>query len=403
MFLCEKAIAQCESFYTKRNPFYISHATKQGDKVFENLRSLSDISQVSSYLPKESIIFDLSNLGFEKEGLYLPVEVMALPSLVREKRIRDSRQQIQELLSGANKRAELNEQGYLHQSSLREAKDYHYAIRDQEIFGISLEDSDLLTVKFAIQKDRYKRDCHEQGYFLEVTIKKPSEDIDAGEFFFDFTSEEGKKLIESLIPLPEHSSQVLFRIMQYIQMDQDFYGYQQGDLEYLETLDLFKFPFDEETLEAPYNTYYYNPDNDGYDDMYIKLLGGCALLSVLKKYNEEFGDGENSIAIGDMYHPKEWGDHKTHGSGYCIDIRPVRWDGEQGRITYKDSEEGYSRTRTKNLMNLLADAGAKVLYFNDPKILREIPKAQHKGGHHNHIHVEFGDTERVRRTCFSGL
>jgi hypothetical protein len=93
------------------------------------------------------------------------------------------------------------------------------------------------------------------------------------------------------------------------------------------------------------------------------------------------GMGDLSFRCGGVMPP-----HASHRRGVDIDIRPMRSDGQDGRVAY--NEPGYSRALTQDLVNRLRRNGrlrVQFIFFNDPGVtgVRNWP------GHHNHLHVRF--------------
>jgi len=80
-----------------------------------------------------------------------------------------------------------------------------------------------------------------------------------------------------------------------------------------------------------------------------------------------------------------------HTNGTGIDIRPVRMDGKNAPVTYKDP--GYDRDATQRLVDtLLATGGVEVIYFDDPEIKGVTPQRRHD----NHLHVRVNPNYRRR-------
>jgi hypothetical protein len=83
--------------------------------------------------------------------------------------------------------------------------------------------------------------------------------------------------------------------------------------------------------------------------------------------------------------------HKSHQKGVDVDIRLVRNDGTEGRVSYQDAT--YSRSLTQELVNRIINNGilrVQYIFFNDPAVkgVRKWP------GHDNHLHVRFYPPDR---------
>jgi hypothetical protein len=78
--------------------------------------------------------------------------------------------------------------------------------------------------------------------------------------------------------------------------------------------------------------------------------------------------------------------HKSHRTGLNVDVRPMRNDGKEDRVTYKLPQ--YSRALTQDLVNVIRANGVlpvRTIFFNDPGVNGVKPL----NGHDNHLHVIF--------------
>jgi hypothetical protein len=107
--------------------------------------------------------------------------------------------------------------------------------------------------------------------------------------------------------------------------------------------------------------------------------------------------GRGPIAIGDVsfQHGGVLPGHQTHKRGLDVDIRIMRRDDRQCRWggTYRMSV--YDRAATRALIRAIRAAApghVKVIYFNDPVLIRE-GLTRWYAGHDDHVHVRF--CERV--------
>jgi peptidoglycan hydrolase-like protein with peptidoglycan-binding domain len=107
--------------------------------------------------------------------------------------------------------------------------------------------------------------------------------------------------------------------------------------------------------------------------------------------------GHGPIAIGDIGH-EHGGDirgHESHELGFDVDIRPMRHDERQCRWGGSYRLASYDRAATRDLVRALRAAApghVKVIYFNDPVLIRE-GLTRWYTGHDDHLHVRF--CERV--------
>lgn len=107
--------------------------------------------------------------------------------------------------------------------------------------------------------------------------------------------------------------------------------------------------------------------------------------------------GRGPIAIGDasFQHGGDMPGHETHARGLDVDIRIMRRDELQCRWGGNYRMAVYDRSATRALIKAIRAAApghVKVIYFNDPVLIREGLTRYHVG-HDDHVHVRF--CERV--------
>jgi len=107
--------------------------------------------------------------------------------------------------------------------------------------------------------------------------------------------------------------------------------------------------------------------------------------------------GHGRVAIGDIgfEHGGTIPGHESHKRGLDVDVRPMRRDENQCRwgVNYRSSI--YDRAATRALIRAIRAAAPghiKVIYFNDPVLIREGLSRWHTG-HDDHVHVRY--CERV--------
>jgi Putative peptidoglycan binding domain/Penicillin-insensitive murein endopeptidase len=107
--------------------------------------------------------------------------------------------------------------------------------------------------------------------------------------------------------------------------------------------------------------------------------------------------GHGRVAVGDIGH-EHGGDiagHQTHERGLDVDVRPMRRDENQCRWGVNFRSSAYDRAATRDLikaMRAAAPGHVKLIYFNDPVLIREGLSRYH-AGHDDHVHVRY--CERV--------
>jgi peptidoglycan hydrolase-like protein with peptidoglycan-binding domain len=107
--------------------------------------------------------------------------------------------------------------------------------------------------------------------------------------------------------------------------------------------------------------------------------------------------GHGRVAVGDIGH-EHGGDiagHETHERGLDVDVRPMRRDENQCRWGVNYRSAAYDRAATRDLIKAIRAAApghVKLIYFNDPVLIREGLSRYH-AGHDDHVHVRY--CERV--------
>lgn len=97
----------------------------------------------------------------------------------------------------------------------------------------------------------------------------------------------------------------------------------------------------------------------------------------------KLGIGNISVAGGTKMR-----DHRSHRSGLDVDVRPLRRDGKNMRVTRFDKL--YDRDATAKLIGLFLNSGeVNVVYFNDLRIRG----VKFLVGHDDHFHVTVRKSE----------
>jgi penicillin-insensitive murein endopeptidase len=109
------------------------------------------------------------------------------------------------------------------------------------------------------------------------------------------------------------------------------------------------------------------------------------LLSLLYRIESLWqAQDDRKLGIGNISKARgiKMKDHRSHRSGLDVDVRPLRRDGENMRVTRFDKL--YDRVATAELIGLFLDSGeVDVVYFNDLRIR----SVKFLIGHDDHFHV----------------
>ena len=115
----------------------------------------------------------------------------------------------------------------------------------------------------------------------------------------------------------------------------------------------------------------------------VTELAGRAMVSA----------GYGRVAVGDvsLEHGGDIPGHMSHERGLDVDLRPMRRANDQCTWGTRWTFSTYDRTATRALIKrirALAPGHIKVIYFNDPTLIRE-GLTRWYSGHDDHIHVRF--------------
>ena len=103
--------------------------------------------------------------------------------------------------------------------------------------------------------------------------------------------------------------------------------------------------------------------------------------------------GRGRVAVGDVgrEHGGDIAGHVTHEVGLDVDVRPIRDAKNQCTRSTNWRYASYDRGATRTLIKAIRAAAArhvKLIYFNDPVLIREGLTRWHSG-HDDHLHVRY--------------
>ena len=103
--------------------------------------------------------------------------------------------------------------------------------------------------------------------------------------------------------------------------------------------------------------------------------------------------GHGRVAVGDISfeHGGNIPLHETHEVGLDVDVRPIRDNDNQCTWGTNWRFASYDRSATRQLINAIRAAApghVKLIYFNDPVLIRE-GLTVHFAGHDDHLHVRY--------------
>ena len=138
-----------------------------------------------------------------------------------------------------------------------------------------------------------------------------------------------------------------------------------------------------------------------FTDLWAKPTTIISLLDLAARW-AEVCEADNpracTLQIGDLaYYSDQRPDplgHRDHSRGTCVDIRLFRQDGSRYESYYNRPDDrtgvssGYSADLTGSFLRTAAGE-ARILYFNDPAVIVDVPAVQASRGHDDHIHLCF--------------
>jgi peptidoglycan hydrolase-like protein with peptidoglycan-binding domain len=103
--------------------------------------------------------------------------------------------------------------------------------------------------------------------------------------------------------------------------------------------------------------------------------------------------GYGRVGVGDvsLEHGGNIPLHATHELGLDMDVRPIRDNRDQCRWGTNWRSTSYDRTATRRLIDTIRAAApghVKLIYFNDPVLIRE-GRTTWYAGHDDHLHVRY--------------
>lgn len=444
----------CEPRLYNVPPFYVSDEFKQGDVIWENLRDIDNHTGKSHYIPRGTIVHtppELSEASYAP-SYKVPVEVLSVPEVGLEDELKGKPGQrlrrFRKLALTPNglPRAEEGTTGFLHRAALIPAGQYTFFVKqDTKLEGLP-DDFNLADKRMSL---KMKGDM----YVGEWCCLDSARDLDQeGGCFFKYTFEiqnnKGRKVAEvgvdvlacafgeQILPVPNRKGIAdgmtgVLRLMQDGHPGFDVKdGVSDGTVEFsgmrvlpeyknnsgktIQREYMVRMPVDHETKKGPFNSYHYNPDDYYSSDAFLQPIAMCGFMEALKKFDYKCGENPGcTVQWGNSFHKPTWKTHSTHGTGHCIDIRPMRKNDDIDKsLVYSSKNRGrYSRERTQMLVDILYEAGASYIGFQDRNIKIKATKRSRNDrmrrpdGHANHIHVCFDpkDDAHVKKVCQNGL
>ncbi len=168
-------------------------------------------------------------------------------------------------------------------------------------------------------------------------------------------------------------------------------------------------------------SYVYSGPENVVEESFAHPVTACVITRLAEEWRKNFCPSNRPcrLEMGDIAHHTEpdFDGHSTHDDGYCIDLRPIKTEGEgeralsnpdyTGALTHEDPN--YDQAKTRQLLGLITRLGGDTLkssdeqpdtlIFNDPDLIEE-GIARRAEDHDNHIHVCFRpENPLVQKSC----
>lgn len=416
---------KCTEEVTKKEPFMVTDANGMGWKSYENFRSKDNYRKKENIIPRRSIV--RIKKGSEEYAAspdsYIPVEVIGVADTdFHDMKLAQSRLKSASAFHKYQKLAKTNlgRKGFIYNKSLKKADEYTYVLKEDSpiLDDNGLSGMGIVALKPVKSKTgEYIMDkCCKQNDYSISYFPQNSEPVKCTTnyrfklIYADKT--EGQEInidvnacniADSLIPFQNKDISAMMNFLTLANKSET--NFNTSKLEFIDERGLVKIPVDYDKTDGqgvmgPFSSYHYTLDDKGASDIYAKPLTSCVFMKVLAEQEKSCQGAGCQIQFGDIFHEDEWGAHKEHDSGECIDIRPMKKSDSKTAITYGHSN--YDREKTKNFINLLFKAGATKIIFDDPKVKNTLKT--NNNSHNNHIHVCFDPKSKaVQKTCYQGL
>lgn len=418
---------QCERVLTEASPFFISHATSQGRREWENFRTEAQggSNTVSHFIPKGSVVRQVRKDG--NSGPYLAVEVISTSkpnSAILKGRYKNN------AVAANTPRVESGERGFLYNGSLEQTSEYVFVVsKDTDFFSLPAPFDQARAFKVATDQGKYvlNRCCDSENQCEDLPVFKVMLESDweeeeltldhQGQMCQVFSDTRPIRLnqfesIDSLLRHPDLGMEG--RLLAGRQANAD-------DLYYVDSRGLVMMPHliaegGDSEVPAPYGSYHYTGSGGSIgeqfgEDAYVSPWAACGFMAVLREWQRRYPECDESgcgVGWGNCSHAQYVGKtrssrgnllwpHSSHTHGHCIDVKlmaktkeirsvNVAWDGI------------YDRERMAEFIRLTQHAGATLVLLQDRRTANMVapateddmpPVLTHIPPHKNHLHVCF--------------
>jgi hypothetical protein len=408
---------ECIVDKTKTPPFMVTDASEMGSKTYENFKSKDNYRKNQNIIPRRSIVkIKKGSEEYAKHSKsYVPVEIISTPDNDKlDKNLKNGIYKRSSADTNKLKKTKIGQKGFLYAKSLKKADEFTYIVDEASplIADNGLSDQGVVAIKPIIDSDGNFKvlKCCEPFSFpkkLACKMKYQFSSIFADESVGKniFVDVDNCAVSSGLTPFKNNDITPIMNILKTGFSDDK--EMELGDLELFDAKGVIKIPLNYEKGDGkgypgPFGSYHYNTDDKGASDVFAKPVAACVFTKVLELHNKKCTEPGCQVQFGDIYHPRSFNVHSSHGGGECFDVRPLKKRKSKRALNYKDSL--YDREKTKGLIDLFEKAGANKVIFDDRKVSSPHIRRTSDQSHANHMHVCFdGNDEKTKDICKNGI
>ncbi len=395
----------------------VTDATGMGSKTYENFKSKNNYRKNENIIPRRSIV--KIKKGSEEYARhsqnYVPVEIISTPNTDKlDENLKNGIYRWSSADKNRMKKAQIGQKGFLYGKSLKKADEFTYIVDEASplIADNGLSEKGVVAIKPVIDsngKFEVLKCCDTQNFTMlpVCKIKYQFSSIFADESTGTnvLVDVDSCAVASGLTPFKNDDIVSIMNILKTGFSEDE--KMKLGDIELFDAKGVVKIPLDYEKGDGkgypgPFGSYHYNTDDKGASDVFAKPVAACVFNKVLETHNKSCNGPGCQVQFGDIYHPRSFNVHTSHGGGNCFDVRPLKKRDSKRALTYRDSL--YDREKTKKLIALFEKAGANKIIFDDRAVSSPTIRRTSDQSHANHMHVCFDvESSKTKETCKSGI
>lgn len=398
-------------------PFMVTDAKGMGSKTYENFKSKNNYRRNQNIIPRRSIV--KIKKGSEEYAShsqsYVPVEIISTPDNDKlDENLNNGIYKWSSADRNRMKKAKIGQKGFLYGKSLKKADEFTYIVDEASplIADNGLSGRGVVAIKPVIDSNgqfEVLKCCTILNYISEpnCTLKYQFSSVFADDSRGEniLVDVDSCAVASGLTPFKNDDILPIMNILKTGFSEDKKMGL--SDIELFDAKGIVKIPLDYEKGDGkgypgPFGSYHYNADDKGASDVFAKPVAACVFNKVLERHNKDCKGSGCQLQFGNIYHPRSFNVHTSHGGGDCFDVRPLKKVSSKRALTYKD--EIYDREKTKKLISLFDKAGATKIIYDDRQVSSPNIRRTSDQSHANHMHVCFDvKSPKVKNTCIKGI